>query len=68
MHRNKKILHREVKGKGGQADYFIIIEYSRDIDMDIPSISYIYKIPQPYIEELAVDYNDVEIYAPLCPN
>ncbi|MFW5983534.1 MAG: hypothetical protein ACOCQ4_03450 [bacterium] len=62
MHRNIKILHREIQGKRGQAEYFVLIEYYRDI----PTITYFCKIPK--MDSLPEDYNDVEVYALLIPN
>ena len=64
MHTNIKILHREIQGKKGHAQYFILIEFYRDI----PAFTYLYEIPKTYIEPPDIDYNDVEVYAPICPN
>ena len=62
MHKNIKILHREIQGKRGQAEYFILIEYYKDI----PAFTYLCELPR--IGSLPEKYNEVEVYTLIIPN
>jgi hypothetical protein len=64
MNKNLKIIHQELQPNGGKSTHFIITELYKNI----PFVTYIYKIPKDYFEPPSIDYEDVEKYAPLCPN